>query len=75
MKHRVNFLINEYEIRDKHKIKMPFQSGTPHSLSESVFCSFSHSNQLHILFCFLCSKHWEFYHRISGNELEFILHT
>lgn len=45
------------------------------SLSESVFCSFSLSSQLHILFCFLCSKHWEFYHCISGNELEFILHT
>lgn len=40
MKHRVNLLINEYEIRDKQNTKTPFQSCIPHPCQKVCFVLF-----------------------------------
>lgn len=74
MKHRVNLLINEYEIRDENKIKPPFQSCSPYLFQEVV--GFFPCNCQHFVpFVFQCSQNWKFHHCISENEMKFILCT
>lgn len=72
VKHRVNLLINEYEIRDENKMKHLFS----HVLYNPVRRWFLPCHHQHsVLFHFQCSKNWECHHCFGGNEVEFILCT
>lgn len=50
MKHRVNLLIDEYEIRVENKIKAPFQLCTPYPCQKGFFLLVIISTLSHFIF-------------------------